>query len=62
MQDKTGCFAACQPDRLTGAFGKGTGLGLAVVDGIVKKQNGFIKSFSKVGHGSKFQVFWPISE
>ncbi len=40
--------------------GKGTGLGLAVVDGIVKKQNGFIKSYSKVGHGSKFQIFWPI--
>ncbi len=50
------------PYFTTKETGKGTGLGLAVVDGIVKKQNGFIKSFSKVGHGSKFQVFWPISE
>ncbi|HGY12253.1 MAG TPA: HAMP domain-containing histidine kinase, partial [Desulfobacterales bacterium] len=38
---------------------KGTGLGLAVVDGIVKKHKGFIKTYSKVGTGSTFQVFWP---
>ncbi|MCP4722969.1 MAG: response regulator, partial [Desulfobacteraceae bacterium] len=41
---------------------KGTGLGLSVVDGIVKKHNGFIKASSKLGHGSKFQVFWPVIE
>jgi len=41
---------------------KGTGLGLSVVDGIVKKHNGFIKADSKPGHGSKFQVFWPVIE
>ena len=50
------------PYFTTKETGKGTGLGLAVVDGIVKKQKGFIKSFSRVGHGSKFQVFWPIIE
>ncbi len=48
------------PYFTTKETGKGTGLGLAVVDGIVKKQNGFIKVFSKIGHGSRFQVFWPI--
>ncbi|MCP4671898.1 MAG: PAS domain S-box protein [Desulfobacula sp.] len=41
---------------------KGTGLGLAVVDGIVKKHNGFTKIYSEVGHGSTFQVFWPVTK
>lgn len=41
---------------------KGTGLGLAVVDGIVKKHNGFVKAFSELGHGSKFQIFLPRIE
>ena len=41
---------------------KGTGLGLAVVNGIIKKHNGFIKIHSKIGHGSAFQIFWPIIE
>jgi len=39
---------------------KGTGLGLAVVNGIIKKHNGFIRAYSEVGRGSTFQVFWPI--
>jgi len=38
---------------------KGTGLGLAVVGGIVKDHNGFIKTFSEIGCGSTFQVFLP---
>ncbi len=41
---------------------EGTGLGLAVVDGIVKKHNGFIKIMSEVGKGTTFQVFWPVIE
>jgi PAS domain S-box-containing protein len=41
---------------------KGTGLGLAVVDGIVRKHKGFIKTDSKVGGGTTFQVFWPRLE
>jgi len=41
---------------------KGTGLGLAVVDGIVKKHKGFIKTNSNAGQGSTFQIFWPIIE
>jgi CheY-like chemotaxis protein len=46
-------FTTKQPD-------KGTGLGLAVVNGIVKKHNGFIKAYSKPNQGSSFKVFWPI--
>ena len=41
---------------------KGTGLGLAVVDGIIKKHNGFIRTYSEVGQGSTFQIFWPVIE
>ncbi len=51
-----------EPYFTTKQINKGTGLGLAVVDGIIKKHNGFVKIFSEVGHGSSFQVFWPIIE
>ena len=50
------------PYFTTKEVGKGTGLGLAVVDGIIKKHHGFIKTFSKPGFGSKFQIFWPVIE
>ena len=51
-----------EPYFTTKQLEKGTGLGLAVVDGIVKKHNGFIKTYSEVGHGSTFQIFWPLIE
>jgi len=42
--------------------GKGTGLGLAVVEGIINKNNGFITIKSEIGQGTQFQVYWPVSE
>lgn len=50
------------PYFTTKGVGKGSGLGLAVVYGIVKSHKGFIKTDSKVGRGSSFQLFFPIIE
>ena len=48
-----------EPFFTTKDFGKGTGLGLSTVQGIIKSHKGFINVDSKLGKGSKFQVFLP---
>ncbi len=40
----------------------GTGLGLSVVHGIVKEHHGYIKVSSKLGQGSVFQIFIPVTK
>jgi PAS domain S-box-containing protein len=38
----------------------GSGMGLAIVHGIVLRHEGYIRFDSKVGHGSSFEIFIPI--
>jgi len=51
-----------QPYFTTKSTGEGTGMGLAVVQGIVEKSGGKISVESQVGKGTTFSVFLPITK
>ncbi|MCF7668790.1 MAG: PAS domain S-box protein [Verrucomicrobia bacterium] len=48
-----------EPFYTTKGMEKGTGMGLSVVYGIIKKHDGWINVESRPGHGTKFEIYLP---
>ncbi len=50
------------PFFTTKEVGEGTGMGLAVVHGIIESHGGFVRVNSHPGQGSTFEIYFPVIE
>ncbi len=53
---------AAEPFFTTKGVGKGTGLGLSMVHGLAAQSGGALKLFSRVGNGTRVDLWLPIAE
>ena len=51
-----------EPFFSTKEVGKGTGLGLAMVYGVVQQHRGMIRVRSEPGHGAAFEIDFPAAD